>query len=131
MWKRILLASLAVFIVWSVLDFLIHGVILKSAYVSTAALWRPMAEMKLGVMYLTVFLSALIFSIIYGWLVGEKSLGVGLKFGLLYGLGIGVGMGYGTYSVMPIPYHMALTWFLGAGVEGILGGLLLGMIVRK
>jgi hypothetical protein len=26
--------------------------------------------------------------------------------------------GYGTYSVMPIPYHMALVWFLGSLIEG-------------
>ena len=37
-------------------------------------------------------------------------------------------MGYGTYSVMPIPYSMALTWFLGAVVEGAAAGLLVGSV---
>jgi hypothetical protein len=40
-------------------------------------------------------------------------------------------MGYGTYSVMPIPYSMALTWFLGAVVEAALAGLLVGKIIHE
>lgn len=54
-----------------------------------------------------------------------------MKYGFLYGIAVGVGMGYGTYSVMPIPYFMALTWFLGSVLEATLGGLLLGIIIRK
>lgn len=49
---------------------------------------------------------------------------------MLFGLGAGVSMGYGSYSVMPIPYHMAFTWFLGSVVEATVGGLILGAIVR-
>ena len=44
--KQISLATLAVFITWSVMDYLIHGVLLSSIYQQTASLWRPMADMK-------------------------------------------------------------------------------------
>jgi hypothetical protein len=90
-----------------------------------------MAEMKMGLMYVTTFIAALAFASIYGWLVGPKGLQMGFRYGLLYGIGVGVGMGYGTYSVMPIPYSMALTWFLGSVVSATLGGLLLGILIRK
>jgi len=129
--KKIFLAGVIVFILWSVLGFMMHGLILKSAYASTASLWRPMAEMKMGLMYVTVFIAALSFSAIYGYLVAKKSLMAGLTYGLLYGIAVGVGMGYGSYSMMPIPYGMALTWFLGTVIEGVLGGLLLGAIIKK
>ncbi|MGE5799823.1 MAG: hypothetical protein ACM337_05805 [Syntrophaceae bacterium] len=129
--KKIFLAAVVVFVLWSVLDFIVHGVILKSAYTSTASLWRPMAEMKMGLMYVSVFIAALAFSAIYGFLVTKKSLMVGLTYGLLYGIAVGVGMGYGSYSMMPIPYSMALTWFLGSVIEAILGGVLLGAIIRN
>lgn len=129
--KKIFLAAIVVFVLWSVLDFIVHGVILKSAYASTASLWRPMAEMKMGLMYVTVFIAALAFSAIYGYLVAKKSAMVGLTYGLLYGIAVGVGMGYGSYSMMPIPYSMALTWFLGTVLKGILGGLLLGAIIKN
>ncbi len=129
--KKIFLAAVVVFVLWSVLDFIVHGVILKSAYASTASLWRPMAEMKMGLMYVTVFIAALAFSAIYGYLVAKKSTMVGLTYGLLYGIAVGVGMGYGSYSMMPIPYSMALTWFLSTVLKGILGGLLLGAIIKN
>ena len=129
--KRILLAGIVVFVLWSVLDFILHGLILKSTYESTASLWRPIPEMKMGLMYATVFIAALAFSAIYVYLVINKSRMVGLIYGLLYGISMGVSMGYGSYSVMPIPYSMALTWFLGTIAEGVLGGLLLGVIIKN
>ncbi len=131
MGKRILLATICIFLLWSVLDFVIHGIILRPAYEATASMWRPMAQMKMGLMYVVVLIAASMFVLIYAWLITRKSLGKGFIYGLLYGIGVGVGMGYGTYSVMPIPYSMALTWFLGSLVEASLGGLLLGMILRK
>jgi len=129
--KKIFLTAIVVFILWAVLDFIVHGLILKSAYTSTASLWRPMAEMKMGLMYVTVFIAALAFSAIYGYLVAKKSPMAGLTYGLLYGIAVGVGIGYGSYSMMPIPYSMALTWFLSTVIKAILGGLLLASIIKR
>lgn len=39
-------------------------------------------------------------------------------------------MGYGSYSVMPMPYSMAFTWFLGVLIEATLGGLVIGVMLR-
>jgi len=49
----------------------------------------------------------------------------------LYGAGYGISMGYGSYSFMPIPYSLALIWFLGTVVELTIGGVLLGLIVKE
>ncbi|HCR15895.1 MAG TPA: hypothetical protein DIU35_00290 [Candidatus Latescibacteria bacterium] len=46
--KRTVLAIILVFIAWSILDFLIHAVILQASYAATIDLWRPSAEMKMG-----------------------------------------------------------------------------------
>jgi len=128
--KRVASATAAVFVVWAALDFVIHGVILRDLYAATANLWRPMAEMKMGVMYVAVLAAAFVFVFIYARLVAEKSVARGTFFGTLWGVGVGVGMGYGSYAVMPIPYFMALTWFLGTVVEGFAAGLVAGLIVR-
>jgi hypothetical protein len=127
--KRIVLAVVAVFICWSVVDFVVHGILLQSAYAETASLWRPMGEMKMGLMYLVSFISCLVFTLIYALLVAKKSLGTGLAYGTLFGLGAGISMGYGTYSVQPIPYMMALSWFLGTLARSVLAGLIVGGIV--
>jgi hypothetical protein len=129
--KKGIFSVLAVFVTWSALDFVIHGMILRASYEATASLWRPMGEMKMSVLHLSVLISALAFVVIYSQFFSQKGVATGLKYGFWFGLGTGVSMGYGSYSVMPIPYHMALVWFLGSLGEAILGGLLVGSIIRE
>jgi len=105
--KRTLLAVLAVFVVWSALDFVVHGLILGSIYATTPQLWRPMDEMKRGLMYVTVLVTAAAFVYIYARFITDKRLNTAMLYGMIFGIGSGIGMGYGTYSVMPIPYSMA------------------------
>ena len=128
--KKIIISVVAVFVAWSILDYVIHGVILQSAYAATPQLWRPMNEMKMNVMHVAVLIASFAFAWIYARFIGNKSIATGLKYGLWYGLGAGVSMGYGTYSVMPIPYTMAITWFLGSIFEGAAAGLIVAGIVK-
>jgi hypothetical protein len=123
-------SGITVFIVWSVLDFLIHGVMLQPTYEATAALWRPMAEMKMGLMYLVTFVFTTAFVAIYGFLVSPKSLVTGIKYGALFGLALGFSMGFGSYSYMPIPVSLAWMWFIGSLVESIAAGAIVGGIIR-
>ena len=129
--KKIILSVIAVFFAWSIMDYIIHGVILRSSYIATASLWRPMGEMKMGVMYLAVLIAAIAFVVIFSRFFSKKGIVPGLKYGLWFGFGAGVSMGYGSYSVMPIPYHMAFTWFLGSVIESAVGGLILGTIIKE
>ena len=129
--KRIILAILAVFVAWSVLDFVIHGWLLSATYEATAHLWRPMEEMKMGLMNVVRILSAVFFTLIYACLINGKGMGTGVKYGLLLGLGTGVSVGYGTYSYMPIPHSLALSWFLGTVIQTTLAGLLVGLIIKE
>jgi hypothetical protein len=129
--KRIIVAVLAVFGCWSVLDFFIHGLILGSTYAATPQLWRPMAEMKMGLMHFTVLITAAAFVYIYARFVADKGTKTATLYGLIFGIGSGISMGYGTYSVMPIPYAMAFVWFTGSVVEFTIGGLVAGLIIKK
>ncbi len=130
MYKRWMLATLAVFVTWSALEFVIHGVLLRSSYAATAELWRPEAEMKMGLLRVVSLLSAAAFCFIYGQLIGPRTLRAALAFGALWGLAHGLGAGYGTYAVMPVPYSLALSWFLGMTVQALAGGLVAGLILR-
>jgi hypothetical protein len=126
-----ILAAVAVFVTWEILDFVVHGVILKSAYAATANLWRPEDEMIMWVMFVAVFIAAVAFVAVFDRFFARKNARTGLGYGVWFGVGAGVSMGYGTYAVMPIPYAMAVTWCLGGIVEGALGGLVLGAILRE
>ena len=128
---RASLAVVAVFICWVAVDFVMHGILLQASYAATADLWRPMEEMKMGLAYVVTFISVLVFVLIYVLFFEKKGVGRGLAYGALFGLGAGISMGYGTYSSQPIPYTMALSWFLGRLVQGVLSGLIVGGIVKE
>jgi hypothetical protein len=128
--RKFILAVLAVFVAWSILDFIIHGVLLQPTYQATAQLWRPVAQMKMGLMYFVTFIGAATFAGLYAVLVSPKSPASGLKYGFLFGIATGFPMGFGTYSFMPVPLTLALTWFMGSLLEAIAGGLIVGAIIR-
>ena len=130
MFKRSVLAMLAIFAVWSGWEILLHGVLLEPTYRETAELWRPMDEMKMGLMHVVRAIGTIGFVLIYVRLVDHKSMTSALCYGLLIGIIFGTSMGYGTYSYMPIPYKLALSWFLGELARMLAGGLLLGLIVK-
>jgi len=129
--KRGILAVIAVFATFFCLDMIIHMVILRSSYEATAHLWRSEEEMKNVLMLFNTLIFSIIFVYLYAKLIAKKGTCTGVMYGLLLGLAMGISMGYGSYSVMPIPYHMALTWFLGTVVELTLAGLWVGLIVKE
>ena len=129
--KRCGLAIVAVFVAWWVMDFVIHTIILASQYAATASLWRPEGEMKMGLMMVVSLIAATTFCLVYDRFFGKKSLSTGALYGLIFGIGAGVSMGYGTYSVMPLPYALALGWFLGTLAEAVAAGLIVGAIVKE
>ena len=128
--KRILWAVVAVFIMWAILDFILHGLLLRSTYEATANLWRPMDQMNMPLMYFVTLVFTVCFVLIYGFLVGQKSLVSGIRFGALFGLATGISMGFGSYTYMPIPLSLALSWFFGSWIETIAAGAIVGAIIK-
>jgi uncharacterized protein with PQ loop repeat len=129
--KRTIVAILAVFIAWSILDFILHGVLLRPIYVNTARLWRPMDQMNVTLMYFVTLVFSVCFVLIYRFLVGQKSLATGIRFGALFGLATGISMGFGSYCYMPIPLTLAWSWFIGSWVEAIAAGVIVGAIIKS
>lgn len=128
--KKLLLAILAVFVSWQILDYLIHGVILMDAYEATKDMWRPMEEISMPLSLIVSLISAAGFCYIYYSLIDTKTMNNALKFGLFFGIVWGVSFGYGSYTFMPIPYYMAFTWFLGSIVETVAAGAILGLMIK-
>jgi hypothetical protein len=128
--KNIVLAVLAVFVTWSVVIFVEHGIILAAAYSASPQLWRPQAEIKMGLTYITVLIKAVVFVCIYAWWISEKGTRTAILYSLLFGIGAGVSMGYGSYAVMPMPYSMAFTWFGGIVVETVVAGGIMGVVLK-
>jgi hypothetical protein len=130
MLKKTIWAVIAVFIVWSILDFLIHGILLKSTYQATANLWRPEDEMNMPLMSLVTLIISICFVTIYSYMINPKSLALGVKYGLVFGLITGVSMGFGSYCYMPIPLSLAFSWFIGSLIELTIAGFIVGWMVK-
>jgi len=131
MLKRNIIAIVLVFIILSILDFIIHGILLKSTYEATASLWRPMNDMKMPLMYFVTLVFTVCFVLIYGLLVKKKSLPAGIKFGILFGLATGISMGFGSYTYLPIPLTLAWSWFLGSLIEIAVAGVIVGAVIKS
>jgi len=129
--KRPFIAVVVIFLAWSLLDFVIHGLLLQATYKATASMWRPMEEMNMALMYIVTLAYTVCFVAIYDVFVCQKSMATGIKYGALFGLGAGISMGFGSYTFMPIPWSLALSWFTGTLVESLVAGALVGAIIRQ
>ena len=133
--KRWLLASVAVFVVVAVLEFLIHGVLLSDVYRQTASVWRSDAEMQkmMWIFWVGMLVFAPFFALIYakGYEKGKHGLGQGFRYGLYVGVMLSVMHSFGWYVILPIPLTLAFCWFLGILVEFIAAGVAAGLVYHE
>ena len=117
--KRFIVASLAVFVVGVVFDFLVHSVALMSTYEALKDVWRPDMDAVMWVMYPVGLACSFLF--VYIFIRGYEGKGVteGLRFGLFLGVYVSLGMAFGSYVMVKIPLLLAIEW-LFAGVVGLM-----------
>jgi hypothetical protein len=131
---RWIAASVVAAVAMTVMDSILHGVLLKGIYVATAALWRPEAEMLklLPVGMLSTLFLCLILVYIYhrGYEGAGSGLAEGLRFGFWIGLFMGVPGCVWAYITVPIPLNLAVFWFVGSLVEFLVAGMLIGLIYK-
>jgi hypothetical protein len=131
MFKQTLLATVAVFVLWSVIDFLVHGVMLHAAYQETLHLWRPEDQVHALLMSVVTLFFGFMLVVTYGYYVVPKSLATGLGFGAALGIGVGVLVGLGSFAYMPIPLYLAIAWCLVNFVKIALAGLIAGQLIKE
>jgi hypothetical protein len=131
MLRKSVIATVIIFIIWAIIDFIVHGFILTGAYSETSQLWRPMEQMSPWLIYLVSIVSACVFTLIYALLIKEKGIPVAIEYGALFGLGAGFSMGYGSYAAMPITAFIAHIWFFSTFIKMVLAGFIVGAIVKE
>ena len=133
--KQWLLASVAVFVVVAVLEFLMHGVLLSDVYRQTASVWRSEAEMQkmMWIFWVGMLVFAPFFALIYvkGYEKGKPGLGQGFRYGLYVGVMLSVMHSFGWYVILPIPLALAFYWLLGILVEFIAAGVAAGLVYHE
>ena len=131
MFVRKVFAVLLIYILWSLSDFMVHGIYLKPVYEASANLWRPMEEISIPLNNFLVLSVSFCFVAIYDLLSQSKCFNLSLLYGLLFGLASGLSMGLGSFIYMPIDSSLALIWFLLSLMQGIIAGLVVGILVKN
>ena len=123
---------IVVFILFAVLDFILHGMLLGGAYKATASVWRPMEEMNslMWLMYFGTLIHAFFFVFIFTKGYEGKGIGEGIRYGMYMGLFFGIAMSIGTYTSMPITGTIAWAWLLGTLVESVLAGAVVARLYK-
>ncbi len=127
-WKAFFATAVVVYAVAQLCDYLIHGVILRSAYEATKDLWRPDMNEKMWIMVPVTAIWSVLFTLLFIKGYEARGLMEGVRFGLLIGLFTSIPMAYGTYAVLPIPYSLAFQWFVYGTAQCILLGVVVALI---
>jgi len=128
--KRYLIAVIVIFIAFQLMDMVIHGMLLMQTYESLPSLWRQDMMSMMWVMYLTGL--AMSFLFVYIFTKGYENNGIleGLRFGLIIGLFMQIPAAFGQFVVYPIPFSLAIQWFIYGTIEFIIAGIITAAIYR-
>ena len=129
--KKVMMGALRVFVWMAVWEAIVNMGLLSEDYMATAQLWRPQAEMKIYIFYIIYVFVAYFLSTIFSKGYEGKGTAEGVRFGLYVGLLMAVPMAYGTYAVMPIPYALALKWFVFGLIEYVVSVVILASVFGK
>ena len=123
MTKKFWMAFIAVFITGVILNMIIYGVALGSAF-SSLPVWR--ADMKsLQWIYMVISLvGSFFFTLIFSKGYEGKGIAEGMRYGLYTGIWLSIGMAYGTYGMVAVPFGLTLEWF----VLGVLSYIVMGIV---
>lgn len=128
--KKVWIGFVAVFITFQVLDGIVNFVILDPAYKSISHLMRPEGEMKLWLIPVIGLFFSFFFTFIFSKGYEGKGSLEGVRYGLYVGLMVALPMAYGSYAMMPIPYSLALQWFIYGTLEYMIAGVVLALIFK-
>ena len=131
--KKFWIGFVAVFVALSVTDFLIHAVILAATYQAEPmkSLMRPDMMDKLWIYYVVYAFIAFFFTLIFSKGYEGKGMGEGLRFGFYVGMLMATPMAYASYAMYPMPYSLALQWFIYGVIQYIILGIVVALVYGK
>jgi len=130
--KTFWIGFVVVFIVWQVIGFAVHGVMLADTYLALSDVFRPEAEMN-SIMWL-MFLSSALYLFLFCYIFTKgyegKGVGEGVRYGLLMGLFMSIPMAIDQYVVYPLTSNLAVIWFVGGVVSFMIAGAIFAAIYK-
>jgi hypothetical protein len=119
----------------AVLNMIIHGFILSSTYQTdeVSKIMRPESEMNsmMWIYYVVYIIQAFFFTFIFSKGYEGKGIIEGVRYGLYMGLLMATPMAYASYAMYPMPYSLALQWFIYGMIQYIILGILIALVYKK
>lgn len=133
MHKKVIPGFIAVYVVMSLLNFLIHNVMLRETYMGlvNSGLMRSEAEGTMWIYFVTALVVAFFFTLIFSKGYEGKGIGEGVRFGLYAGLFMATPFAYDSYASYPVPYSLALQWFIYTLIEYVILGITVAAVFGK
>ena len=130
--KRLILACVFVFVFLFLFEWGLHGGVLRNAYKESAQLWRSDADMgrHFGLIIRGQVVLSVMFCLIYALRRGTDA---GPAQGAGYGLLVGILLATGpliAFATQPLPSRIVGAWIVGAIIEFVIAGAILGAIYR-
>lgn len=132
--KKFIISVVSVYVVFEILNFLIHGVLLSSTYMSDtlAGVFRPQAEMEslMWVMWITDIVWAFFFVFFFTKGYENKGIMEGVRYGIYIGFFVSFVYAYQAYAVYPITYSLAIQWLIYGFIESVILGVLVSIVYK-
>lgn len=124
--KTFWLGFLVIYVVWQVIGYLTHNVLLAEHYALLTDTFRPPAEIEDNMWLLWVSSAIMLYLFCQIFTAGYQGKGVaeGMRFGLLLGLFLSVPSAIDSYVIYPITPAIAGIWFM----TGVIGFVIVGAI---
>jgi hypothetical protein len=130
---RVAMAALAAWVLYMVMGYLVHAVLLRDLYMQYSGLMRPEAQAQaiLPVNFGVVLVGFFAFAYAYAkGYEGGNGLQEGLRFGVLVGIMLCT---FGTiweYMVWPVGRRLLAAWLIDYIVEFALYGIVVGLVYK-
>jgi hypothetical protein len=129
--KRGFPAFLCAFIVIFLFGYVWHGVLMKSAYMETASLWRPESDFQshFWILILGHVVIAFAFTGLYVSKIGLNSPAMGIGYGIVIGI-LCAGVELIRFAVEPLTTRILWMWLVGDVLQFAIAGAIVGAIYK-
>ncbi|MBI1807813.1 MAG: hypothetical protein HYR76_12260 [Ignavibacteria bacterium] len=131
--KKLWVGFIAVYVAMVVTNMVIHMGLLSATYHSPEVmkLMRPESDGTMYIYFITSAIVSFFFTLIFSKGYEGKGMGEGVRYGLYVGLLMATPMAYDSYASYPLPYSLALQWFIYGVVQYIILGIVIAMVYGK
>jgi hypothetical protein len=124
------MAFIAVFVTGIILNMVVYGLVLGSAF-SSLAVWRTDMQSLQWIYPVITLVGSFFFTFIFSKGYEGKGIAEGIRYGLYIGIWLSIGMAYGTYAMVAVPYGLTLEWFILGVLSYVVMGIVASLVYGK